>query len=48
MRLLKLGEIDIEEIRSKVILDEALSKVKPIVEDVRKKGKRLELCSCDE
>jgi len=38
MRLLKLGEIDIEEIRSKVILDEALSKVKPIVEDVRKKG----------
>ncbi|RLG58649.1 MAG: histidinol dehydrogenase [Candidatus Hydrothermarchaeota archaeon] len=38
MRLLKLGEIDIGEIRSKVILDEALSKVKPIVEDVRKKG----------
>ncbi|RLG57973.1 MAG: histidinol dehydrogenase [Candidatus Hydrothermarchaeota archaeon] len=38
MRLLKLGEIDIEEIRSKVILDKALSKVKPIVEDVRKKG----------
>lgn len=38
MRLLKLGEIDIGEIRSKVILDEALSKVKPIVEEVRKKG----------
>ena len=38
MRLLKLGEIDIEEIRRKIILDEALGKVKPIVEEVRKKG----------